>query len=232
MITAYPLSWPVDYKRSQEQKSSRFKTTLGRARDFVIKELEIIDAADVIISSNIPLKQNGDMYADLHRYKNDDTGVAVYFKRNGQQIVLCCDTYKLILENMYAIGRTLQALRQIDRDGVSDFLNRTFTGFKALPERTGATPWYQVLDYASCKKRYDANYYLGSFVGDCYAYPEQKYKRAVRKCYNKYKASVLDLINSNNLFVDQLIKEEELKLSGRIAVLKNRYNQNKCSNTQ
>ena len=26
----------------------------------------------------------------------------------------------------------------VDRDGVSDFLNRSFTGFKAIPEKTGA----------------------------------------------------------------------------------------------
>ncbi len=145
MITAYPLHWPVDYKRSQQRKNSRFKTTLGRARDVVIKELDRINAQNVIISTNIPLKQNGDMYADWQRYRNEDTGVAVYFTRNKQQIVLCCDTYTHIWENMHAIGRTLEALRQIDRDGVSDFLNRTFTGFKALPESTSTKPWYQVL---------------------------------------------------------------------------------------
>lgn len=89
--------------------------------------------SDVIISTNVPLKNNGDLRADLS-YRIDDHGVAVYFNHNGNQVCLCCDTYIKVHENLYAIGRTIAGLRQIDRDGVSDFLNRTFSGFKGLPE--------------------------------------------------------------------------------------------------
>jgi hypothetical protein len=138
MIEAYPLHWPVDYPRTHFRKDSRFKQTLGETRDFLKREVKNIGGSDLIISTNIPLKQNGDLRADYARYKLQDPGVAVYFKRNGKDVVLCCDTYRAVWENIYAVARTIEALRQINRDGVSDFLNRTFTGFTAIPEYTSA----------------------------------------------------------------------------------------------
>ena len=134
MIEAYPLCWPAGYPRSIERRDSRFKTTLGRARDFVKEEIRRIGGSEPVISTNIPLKNDGDLRADWSRYRIDDTGVAVYFNRDKQQVCLCCDSYERVWENLHAVGRTIEALRQIDRDGVSDFLNRTFTGFKAIPE--------------------------------------------------------------------------------------------------
>lgn len=145
MYEAYPLDWPADYPRSDSQKKSKFTTTLGKARDFVNAELKRLNATDAVISTNVPLKDNGDLRADWSRYKFDDTGVAVYFTRNDQQVVLCCDTYSKVWDNLHAIGRTIEALRQIDRDGVSDFLNRSFSGFKRLSEVTEALDCFQIL---------------------------------------------------------------------------------------
>lgn len=143
MIEAYPLCWPSDYRRTPGNsiKRSRFKTTLAQARDYVNAEIDRLGGRQSIVSTNMPLKQNGDMYADWSRYKMTDHGVAVYFMYNGKQVCLCCDTYEKIWENMYAVGRTIAALRQINRDGVSDFLNRTFTGFKALPDPLDIWEW-------------------------------------------------------------------------------------------
>jgi len=145
MIEAYPLYWPGDYPRSKTTKYSRFKNTLAGARDFVNDEIRRLGATNPVISTNIPLKNNGDLYADWQRYKITDHGVAVYFTLKGNQVCLCCDTYRTIWENMQAIGRTIEALRQIDRDGVSDFLNRAFTGFTAIPERVGGKSCWDIL---------------------------------------------------------------------------------------
>lgn len=137
MIEAYPLHWPIDYPRSSKQKDSRFKITLGAARDYVKEEIRMLEGSDPVISTNIPLKNNGELRADWSHFKLDDSGVAVYFNYKGNQVCLCCDTYKRVWENLYAVGRTIKALRQINRDGVSDFLNRTFSGFKSIPEKAG-----------------------------------------------------------------------------------------------
>lgn len=131
-IEAYPLCWPQGYPREQNPKASRFKITIGAARDEVKDEIRRIHGKLPVISTNIPLKDNGDLYARYDRI--EDTGVAVYFEYKGNQVCLCCDTYKGVHENLKAIARTINSLRTIDRDGVSDFLSRAFTGFKALPE--------------------------------------------------------------------------------------------------
>ncbi len=151
MIEAYPLTWPPGYPRSTTQKHSRFKTTLGRARDEVSAEIQRLRATNLIISTDVPLKQNGELRADWTKYTLDDTGAAVYFTINDKQVCLCCDTYKKVWENLYAIARTMAALRQIDRDGVSDFLNRAFTGFTAIPERAGGKSCWDVLGIQQTK---------------------------------------------------------------------------------
>jgi hypothetical protein len=59
MIEAYPLQWPVGYKRTSRQQSGRFDTSFGAARDKIVKELRLMGARDVIISTNVPLRQDG-----------------------------------------------------------------------------------------------------------------------------------------------------------------------------
>ena len=142
MIEAYPLHWPQGYPATapSQRKKSRFTTTLGAARDLVKTEVKRIHGTNPIISTNIPLKNDGDLRADWGKYKIDNPGVAVYFTYNGNQVCLCCDNYERVWENLRAVARTLQALRQISRDGVSDFLNKAFSGFKELPAPSETTP--------------------------------------------------------------------------------------------
>jgi hypothetical protein len=138
LIEAYPLHWPSGYERTAagRRKHSQFKNTLGSARDFLKDEVRRIGGKNLIISTNIPTKQNGDLYADYARYKLEDPGVAVYFKYNDKDVALCCDQYERVWENVQALAKAIEALRGLERWGVSDFLDRAFTGFKALPATT------------------------------------------------------------------------------------------------
>lgn len=138
MIEAYPLDWPIDYKRTpvQKKKCSQFKNTLGAARDFLKEEVRRLGGKGLIISTNVPVKQNGDLYADFGRYKIEDPGVAIYFDWNDKHILMCCDQYYKVWENITALAKAIQAIRGLERWGVSEFLERAFTGFKALPEHT------------------------------------------------------------------------------------------------
>jgi hypothetical protein len=70
-----------------------------------------------------------------------DPGVAVYFKRKGVEVCFACDKYDAVWKNMRAIQRTVEALRGIERWGSSTLLERAFTGFTALPEKTGPSCW-------------------------------------------------------------------------------------------
>jgi hypothetical protein len=77
-----------------------------------------------------------------------DPGVAVYFKRAKKSMVFACDKYRNTCDNIYAIAKTIDAMRGIERWGASDMMERAFTGFTALPEKA-STPWRDVLGFNS-----------------------------------------------------------------------------------
>jgi len=102
---------------------------------------------NIVISSNIPLRRDGLPYAG--QAAPSDPGVAVYFVRNKKQMVLACDKFKNVEDNLQAICKTIEALRGIERWGASEMMERSFTGFEALPPPTAAAPkraWWEVLN--------------------------------------------------------------------------------------
>lgn len=161
IMEAYPLQWPLGYKRTPKHdiQRSRFKSTTGKARDFLKKEVERLRGSQLVISTNLPVKDNGDLYADFGRYKIDDAGVAIYFKYKGAIRSMCCDKFQQVWENLNALAKSIEAIRAIERNGVSDFLDRAFTGFKELPSEEKLSCW-QVLgipptkDMGTIKKAY------------------------------------------------------------------------------
>ncbi len=145
MKEAYPLCWPSGYKRTLHRIQSRFKTTMDSAQRFLRDEVQRLGGNNLIVSTNVPVRNDGGLYADWMRKKIDDPGVAIYFKRKGKEISLCCDQYNTVWENIYALGKGIEAMRGLERWGVSDFLDRAFTGFTALPESIITRYWWQVL---------------------------------------------------------------------------------------
>jgi hypothetical protein len=74
-----------------------------------------------------------------------DRGVAIFFKRKDEPVALACDIYTTVEDNLWALCRTLDALRQIERDGSPSLINRAFKGFAALPD-PDARKWWEVLN--------------------------------------------------------------------------------------
>lgn len=127
----YPLHWPQGWPRTLQPVYSRFRTTFSNARSELFEELRRLKASDVTLSTNIPLKTNGEPYAN---YRLDDKGIAVYFKHRGKPMVLACDKFDKIEDNLYSIAMTIKAIRGIERWGASEMMERAFTGFQALPD--------------------------------------------------------------------------------------------------
>lgn len=134
MIEACPLHWPLGFTRTTNPKRAPFKCTLGGARDGVLNQIRLMkETKNVIISSNMPLKANGDMYAT--KISLTDHGAAVYFTWKGVNYTIACDQWDRFEHNMQAIRKTLEAMRGLDRWGCSDMLARSFAGFTAIPEK-------------------------------------------------------------------------------------------------
>lgn len=146
MTEAYPLHWPPHRKRTNYRERSKFKVTFDRARRDLRAELERMGARDVILSTNVQLRQDGHPYAD--RKPPQDPGVAVYFKYKGNNMCFACDRWDSVCDNIWAIHHTIEALRGIARWGSGDMLEAAFTGFQALPAPAGVQqrPWHVVLD--------------------------------------------------------------------------------------
>lgn len=153
-IEAYPLCWPTGWKRTIYRKSSKFKTSFAVARDGLFRELKLLgvhmaqswETPRIVLSSNIPLRRDGLPLAGQSNPK--DPGIAVYFKLDGKPMVFACDQYHKVEENLYAITKTVEALRGIKRWGASEMMERSFTGFTALPPPKVKRPWYEVLEFA------------------------------------------------------------------------------------
>lgn len=121
---------------------------MEQAQRFLRSEISRLGGTNLIVSTNIPIRQDGLLYSDWMKRKIDDPGVAIYFKYNGKEISMCCDQYLSVWENIYALGKGVEALRGMERWGVSEFLDRAFTGFKELPYSTEAVAigWWKILE--------------------------------------------------------------------------------------
>lgn len=151
MIDAYPLQWPHGWPRTPAGSRERgsFEATADKVRKELLKEIDQIvlgtrarthtlNQGQVVISTNCPLRRDGYPRADV---RPEDPGVAVYFTRKGKQMCFACDKFDAVWKNLRAIQRTIEALRGIERWGSSQMLDRAFTGFAALPPKSGKDCW-------------------------------------------------------------------------------------------
>lgn len=144
-VTRYPLSWPVGWKRSKfPSQTYKYRVSFAQARDELLQELELLGASSVIISSNVPTRQDGLPHAG---YSNPtDSGVAVYFYLNRKPYVFACDYWDTVKDNLREIGLYAKAFRDLANRHVGS-LEQIFAGFQALPQSpNGNRPWWEVLN--------------------------------------------------------------------------------------
>lgn len=159
-MQAYPLAWPVGWRRATTRKRAMFakgitqyidgggsyqrydRIGVGEGVKRILAELRRMGLGDwqVVISSDVPLNREGLPRADARVPK--DPGVAVYWQKGKGHRCMAIDRYDRVADNMAAIAATLEAMRSIERHGGADILDRAFTGFVALPNPE--QPW-QVL---------------------------------------------------------------------------------------
>jgi hypothetical protein len=145
MVTeAHPLQWPNGWTRTQYPTDSRFgsysdKPTIGAATEKIVYEMRLFGGTDLIISTDLKLRKDGLPYSSQRQ--PEDRGVAVYFTYQNEQKVIACDSFNKIGCNLWAIAKTIEAMRGIDRWGCSEIITKAFTGFTALPESTNENIW-------------------------------------------------------------------------------------------
>lgn len=164
-IKAFPLNWPVGWKRTTSREHAKFGRreksageSWARLKDLSVEqavrrvraELERmgIDDVDCVISTNLKLRMDGWPRSD--QANPQDPGVAVYWRdRNGNERCMAVDRYVRVADNIAAVAATLDALRAVQRHGGAVILDRAFTGFTGLPAPEAKRQWHEVLGVAS-----------------------------------------------------------------------------------
>lgn len=146
MTEAYPLQWPQGRPRTPEyhRRAGQFRKDARNitVREAIVRlqaELDRLDAAHFVLSSNLILNLDGSPRSG--QPQPSDPGVALYFQLNGKPHCLPCDTYSRAEQNIAAIAKHLEATRAIERYGVAT-LTEMFAGFTALP---APKAWWQIL---------------------------------------------------------------------------------------
>lgn len=131
----HPLRWPPGEPRTPRHKRERrrpFTSTRDQARRRLTDELRKMGARYVVISTDVPLRNDGEMRASAR--EPDDPGVAAYFDYHGETCVIACDRWELLRENLHALALTVAALRGLDRWGATTLAKRAIQGsFARLP---------------------------------------------------------------------------------------------------
>lgn len=130
MAHTYPLAWPPGWKRAADTIPSRFKAPMSKALSLLEAEVVRLGGVGIVISTNLPLKADGKFRLDRDPL---DPGAAAYFQRDGKDVVFACDQFDTLRENLYAIAKTIEAMRAIERYGASELVDRAFSGFLGLP---------------------------------------------------------------------------------------------------
>lgn len=166
-VTAHPLCWPDGWTRTPahaRQQDGIFATrrtdggfgsvsiTFDRARRSLAEELGRLKAVGVVLSSNVPLRVDGQPHGGSGDRRYDDPGIAVYFSYKGKPMVMAADRYLSTAGNMRSLALAIEAMRALERHGGGLMMERAFAGFTALPPPAGSTPkrpWWEVLKYSA-----------------------------------------------------------------------------------
>jgi hypothetical protein len=132
--SAYPLQWPPGWPKTEFRHKSAFKTDTGAALRNLNRELNLMGAKSIVLSSNYTLGVENPK----------EPGVCAYFEWDGLQLAIPCDRWQRICDNIQAISLTVEAMRGMQRWGAKHMIRAMFTGFKALkaPE---SVEWWTVL---------------------------------------------------------------------------------------
>jgi hypothetical protein len=128
----YPLQWPdgVARRDSWRRGVPKFEAQFARDRDSVLRQLRRMGYSNIVITSDLPTRNDGLPYANA---RCEDPGIAVWWVHKGREHVIACDHWRTYSFNLRAIDMSIDAMRGLERWGASGAVERAFAGFAALP---------------------------------------------------------------------------------------------------
>jgi hypothetical protein len=112
--------------------SSKFKAKWSDTMDLLDRELSHLGVRRAVLQVDADRSQfrlDGMLRADA---RTQSPAIAISFRSKGKDLTFPCDTYSDWRDNVRAIALALEALRKIDRYGVTS-RGEQYTGWAALP---------------------------------------------------------------------------------------------------
>ena len=123
--------WPGKKREHWQRKSTPFAATFTQTLDLLEAELGHLKAKDIVIQAETDMSQirnDGWMKSNA---RVDGPAVILTFESRGSVYSYPCDTFTHWHANLRAIALSLEALRKVDRYGVTSN-NEQYQGFKRL----------------------------------------------------------------------------------------------------
>lgn len=169
--TAYPLQWPqgrartpwqkreprAPFSRGSEETVERWDSSIGARRAVKIQrdkevtvivaierlqqQLDLLGATLPVLSTNLQTRLNGLPRADQRN--PDDPGAAIYFNLKDRRIVIACDKWARVADNIAALAAHIRATRSVERYGAAS-VEQAFAGYAKLPSPSDIN-WRSIL---------------------------------------------------------------------------------------
>jgi len=130
------IVWPGEKTRIPQP--SRFRSSFSDTLELVKSELRHLQAEGVVIEAFVEAR---DIRIDgwlRSTARPADPGIILSFDSKVGPLRYPCDTYDRWQDNLRAISMALQALRAVDRYGVTSHAEQ-YRGWNALPDPNGST---------------------------------------------------------------------------------------------
>lgn len=122
--------WPG--KPKVTRKRSTFKAGYSDTLDLLERELDAVHARDVVIQAYFQRRDIRNDGWPKSSARPTGPGVIVTFLRGKETVSFPCDTFDDWQDNLRAVAKSLEALRLVDRYGVTSN-GEQYSGFTALP---------------------------------------------------------------------------------------------------
>jgi hypothetical protein len=132
-------SWPGPKTDHSRRKPSPFKSTYNKTLDLLETELRAIQATEILIQcyfTRASIRNDGWPKSSSNP---TEPGVIVSFERDGKNVSMPCDKFRDWTDNLRAIALSLEALRKVDRYGVTK-QGEQYRGWEALPPPEPKSP--------------------------------------------------------------------------------------------
>jgi len=124
-------------ERTRLRRSAAFRASYSDTVDLLVKELSQLRVSTAVVEVAVDgreLRADGLPRATANP---SDPGVVLWFVRNGQNVCMPCDRFDDWQDNLRAIAKSLEALRAVDRYGVTT-AGEQYQGWTRLGQGNGS----------------------------------------------------------------------------------------------